>query len=620
MKTSKLFIAAISAIVLFASCTKENNGAIEKAGSVSITLSAGMTDASDTKANLGDKTGTSYPMCWEAEGETVAAVITDAEGIKTTVVSEKEYTVSQDSKTADFKFIIAEDVAMSAKSVMFVSPASCVVDGAISYDALAEQTPSAAGKADPEACIISSGEIMLDAGITLETLKDVSFTSAVAFANMTVKDAALTGAATQVAFTANGEKSIAGISSTITVDLSKLGISAGDNFNVIFAVSAGNEAVLGEGFSVTVSDNNGSSVNKEVKAGTLVFNAGKVSEFSVAFAQAAKGLRLDLSQFNLDDEFDKCLVQKVMNGDKQVAELDREFIKDVDSDNRRTVIYPMGSDGKADLTKGIDLKTGGSLVWTKKSGTTADAVALGEGSGKVNVVYVNADGSLSLTSSATEFDELTLAADILVDKRGSSETNSYKIVKIGTQYWMAENLKTLRGFYGTTTYKMNYPADDNFLGVGGYGYGKLNGSEDQTQVLYDAFVAEGYFGYGRSGSSSYKALSIEPEGWIVPEKDDFTKLKNNVNVSSDWGNRLKDELYESSPKGISNITGFSANGTGYYDSSSNWTANTIYYWSKTDYNAMGTQVYALKFTMSGATGSITYINNDYGCYIRFIRQ
>ena len=111
MKTSKLFIAAISAIVLFASCTKENNGAIEKAGSVSITLSAGMTDASDTKANLGDKTGTSYPMCWEAEGETVAAVITDAEGTKTTVVSEKEYTVSQDSKTADFKFIcsLAED-------------------------------------------------------------------------------------------------------------------------------------------------------------------------------------------------------------------------------------------------------------------------------------------------------------------------------------------------------------------------------------------------------------------------------------------------------------------------------------------------------------------------------
>lgn len=619
MKTSRLFIAALSAIVLLPSCTKENTGAIKETGSISITLSAGMSDASDTKANLGEKTGTAYPMYWEAEGESVAAVITDGAGAMTTVVSEDAYTVSEDGKTADFKFVIDEEIAKAAKSVKFISPAAAAVDGAISFNALASQKPSENGKADPAACIISSDAIEFVEGKTIETLGSVEFSSAVAFANMTVKDAALTGDAAEVTFTANGEKAIAGASNTITVDLSELAIDAAENFNVVFAVNAGDGITLEEGFSVTASDSNGGTANKEVAAGTLEFAAGTVSEFSVTLAKPAKGLRLDLSQFSLDDEFDKGLVQKVMNGDKQVAELDREFIKDVDPDNRRTVIYPMGSDGKADLTKGIDIKTGGSLVWTKNSGTTADVAALGEGSGKVSVVYVNADGSLSLTSSATEFDELSLEADILVDKRGSSETNSYKIVKIATQYWMAENLRTIRGFNGASTYKMNYPADDNFLGVGGYGYGKLGTEEDKSQVLYDAFVAEDYFGYGRAGSASYKSLTIEPEGWNVPEKNDFTKLKNNVNVSSDWGNRLKDELFESSPKAISNITGFSANGTGYYDSNLTWTANTIYYWSKTE-DGFSTS-FALRLSKTSATGSSSAsINNDYGCYIRFIRK
>lgn len=618
MKTYKLVLAALSAVALIPSCTKENPGTdiFDGAGSVSVTISAGM---AETKANLGEKVDAAYPMCWEAAGETVAAVITDGAGTATTVASEEAYTVSDDCKTAEFGFVIDGELAKAAKSVNFISPAECVAEGAISYAALARQTPSAAGKADPAACIISSGSIALDGTTTLETIDAVRFTAAVAFANMTVKESGLTGKVAEVAFTAKGDKAIAGTSSTVTVDLSALDINAAEDFNVVFAVNAGTGVTLDEGFCVTVSDNNGGTVTKDVTAGTLAFAAGEVSEFSAVFAKPAKGLRLDLSKFNLDDEFDKCLVQKVMNGDRQVAELDREFIKDVDADSRRTVIYPIGSDGKADLANGIDIKTGGSLVWTKKSGTTADVAVLGEGSGKVNAVYVNADGSLSLTTSATEFDELTLAADILVDKRGSSETYSYKIVKIATQYWMAENLKTIRGFNGTSTYKMNYPVDDNYLGVGGYGYGKLNNEEDKTQVLYDAFVAEGYFGYGRSGSSSYKSLTIEPEGWVVPEKNDFTKLKNNVNVNSDWGNRLKDELFENSPKATSNITGFSANGTGYYDSTPKWTANTIYYWSKTE-ESMGSKADALKLTMSSATGSITSINGDYGCYIRFVRK
>lgn len=594
MKTSKLFIAAISAIVLFASCTKENNGAIEKAGSVSITLSAGMTDASDTKANLGDKTGTSYPMCWEAEGETVAAVITDAEGTKTTVVSEKEYTVSQDSKTADFKFIIAEDVAMSAKSVMFVSPASCVVDGAISYDALADQTPSAAGKADPEACIISSGEIMLDAGITLETLKDVSFTSAVAFANMTIKDADLSGAATQVAFTANGEKSIAGISSTITVDLSKLGISAGENFNVIFAVSAGNEAVLGEGFSVTVSDNNGSSVNKEVKAGTLVFNAGKVSEFSVKMSDAAmETYSLDVSTVDFEGSY----VVNVVCGEKAVAQICKEYVRTPDGscDMSKTVIYPL-SDGKLDVTKGIDFETGGSVSWV--SGTSKDEVTFTAGVGSVSKLYF-CNGEIALGTTSTDVKDASTSYEKFTDGSG----NTYPVVKIGKVIWMAQNLYTKKFTNGTSIKSRTYWTKTD----GAYRYWN-DKSANSKDILYDGFTA-----------SEYALGSVAPEGWQVSSYNNWKRLSSYLST-------LKGKKLLSEDAGGNNITGLSIDGSGYYDGTKESFEDLfdeIYYWTPDLKNIATETHYAVMFTKYDNTFSYSKEiapENGLGAYLRCTKE
>lgn len=601
MKKTCLFITVAALMLSALSCQKET---ANEPSEVTIVLNANLEDTS--KAYLGEKSDGKYPVLWN-ENDQIALIING-----TTSVQSSGIVVSQDGKNAQFTFVVDPQVASSATSYKFLAPGSRVEGGSMTVS-LAEQNLN-----DPSFIYLGSEEVQTT-GLP-DSFGSITFKALTAFAGITLKETGLSGKFAKLEFTAGGDKKIAGESSKITVSDATKAIDA-ENCTLLFPICDGGEMTLSDGFTVTVTDDGGKSASKTVTAGTLAFKPGKVSEFSVTFTKpAAKGLRLDLSKFNLDDEFDKGMVQKVMNGDKQVAELDREFIKDVDADARRTVIYPIGSEGKADLTKGIDIKTGGSLVWTKKSGTTADVAALGEGSGKVSVVYVNADGSLSLTTTATEFDELTLAADLLVDKRGSSETNTYKIVKIATQYWMAENLRTLRGFYGSTTYKMNYPADENFLGVGGYAYGKLEGGkEDQSQVLYDAFVAEDYFGYGKMGSTSYKALTIEPEGWNVPEKDDFTKLKNNVNVSSDWGNRLKDELYEQTPKDISNITGFSAIGTGFYDSTSSWKTNYIYYWSKTE-ESMGSKADVLRFTQSGATGSITSINGDNGCYIRFIRK
>ena len=597
MKKIFCFFALAASVIASVSCQKEAGNDLS-----GVTFVLNATLSPDNKATIAEKSEDIYPILWDATDQ-IALVING-----TTAISSSSTTVSQDGKSAQFTFVVDPQLASSATSYQFLSPAGSVEDAALVMQ-LEEQVLN-----DPSVIYLSSDEFQTT-GLP-ESFGTVSFNALTSFARITLKDTGLTGKFAKLEFTAGGEKLIAGTSDKITLTDASKTLEA--DCTLLFPICDNGEMTLSDGFTVTVTDDSGESVSKTVTAGTLSFVPGTVSEFSVTFEKPAKGLRLDLTKFNLDDEFDKCLVQKVMNGDKQVAELDREFIKDVDADSRRTVIYPIGTDGKADLAKGIDIKTGGSLVWTKKSGTTADVAALGEGSGKVNIVYVNADGSLSLTTAATDFDDLTLAADILVDTR-SSEVNSYRIVKIATQYWMAENLKTLRGFYGSTTYKMNYPADENFLGVGGYGYGEVDGKEDQTQVLYDAFVAEDYFGYGRMGSGTYKALTIEPEGWDVPVKDDFTKLKNNVNVNSDWGNRLKDELYEKTPKDISNISGFSAIGTGFYDSSLTWNTNYIYYWSKTE-ESMGSKADVLRFSKSSATGSITSINGDYGCYIRFIRK
>lgn len=108
---------------------------------------------------------------------------------------------------------------------------------------------------------------------------------------------------------------------------------------------------------------------------------------------------------------------------------------------------------------------------------------------------------------------------------------TYKTVKIGTQEWMAENLdykftynnsKLPIGHSGqmTTPAGWYYNNDENTYGSTGNKYG----------LLYNWYAAK-YLDDNKT--------TLLPNGWHVPTKADFDKLKNTINSATNDGAKLK---------------------------------------------------------------------------------
>ncbi|MBL7904004.1 MAG: hypothetical protein JNL22_03180 [Bacteroidales bacterium] len=125
---------------------------------------------------------------------------------------------------------------------------------------------------------------------------------------------------------------------------------------------------------------------------------------------------------------------------------------------------------------------------------------------------------------------------VLVDIDG----NIYKTVIIGSQNWMAENLKTTRYKNGTN---IIYPGSDN------------------TSWLYDTTGAFAWYNNDISWKDSYGALynfcavknssGLCPSGWHVPSDEEWTQLTDFITGgTTTGGSQLKSCRQENSPLGI----------------------------------------------------------------------
>jgi uncharacterized protein (TIGR02145 family) len=125
---------------------------------------------------------------------------------------------------------------------------------------------------------------------------------------------------------------------------------------------------------------------------------------------------------------------------------------------------------------------------------------------------------------------------MLTDKRGN-ETKSYPIVKIGTQYWMAENLAATKDSEGKEYLKQETLAKDE---------NKACYLSNKTAIFYNFAFTEPTF--------------INVAGWELPDKAAWLKLmtyiKNDARKlrSSDWN--YKTEY-------ATDLTGFNAKGVGF---------------------------------------------------------
>ena len=307
-------------------------------------------------------------------------------------------------------------------------------------------------------------------------------------------------------------------------------------------------------------------------------------------------------------DFKASQVYKVMSEGTQVAELAYEYIKP--AKKRMIVAYAMGKDGKANLAKGITAD-GGIVEWDVEQ----DTCTYTEGTKAPTAFYFN-NGKVTATAieNATA---ATLEADVINDKR-FLEKKTYAIVKIGVQYWMAENLAT--SFYvdgSSIEYCTGNQMED----------WKANKTGAYHIIADDAENISSVYGYMYNGYAVTNSKGIAPEGWEVPSYNQWLALKKYAgSAATNYRSDVEDSWAEG--KTGTNLTGFNGLPGGYFNTVEGGDVREgyeIYFWSSTSQKDALTRTEAIIPTRL-TNGNNIVVNNmnlhDYmfGHYIRCIRK
>ena len=164
--------------------------------------------------------------------------------------------------------------------------------------------------------------------------------------------------------------------------------------------------------------------------------------------------------------------------------------------------------------------------------------------------------------------------------------NSYKTVKIGTQEWMSENLRTTKYCNGDAIIDATMDTTWMNLIIGAYNTSP-GGDEKNLGFFYNWYAAN-------------DNRKIAPAGWHIPTDSDWAKITNFLGGESVAGSKLKDwSIYHwwSGWNPGSTIEGsFSGAGCGYYGyciimgdilpfCQTNYRHLRAYWWSITENNS-----------------------------------
>lgn len=167
----------------------------------------------------------------------------------------------------------------------------------------------------------------------------------------------------------------------------------------------------------------------------------------------------------------------------------------------------------------------------------------------------------------------------------SRDSNVYTYVKIGTQVWMAENLKYLPEVVGVDSGSKSSPL--YYV----YDYNGYSVIEAKKKLSYNTFGVFYNFSAATIGNQNNSEITarvkgICPDGWHLPSDEEWTQLTDYLGGRPFAGGKLKvnDTTYWRSPNiGATNETSFSALGSGYRASDGTFLDLKIngFWWSST---------------------------------------
>ena len=236
--------------------------------------------------------------------------------------------------------------------------------------------------------------------------------------------------------------------------------------------------------------------------------------------------------------FEPSNIYRIYMKGREVAEICKEYLTG-DLNSTAITAYPIRN-GMPDLTRGTVLQlletteniNGGTINWNLEENT----FTYEEGSLPIiRQIYFDETGTLQIKSS-TPPASINVVAYTLRDMRDVTEIINYPIVKVGTQYWMRENLRA-------TSY--------------------ANGTYIEPQEKLDGTA--GYFNTGDIyfyNGEALEAGEISPEGWQLPTAKDWQTLNKYVNKDASLLKGGEWRILSSDPNSeignpVSNLTMFS---------------------------------------------------------------
>lgn len=238
-------------------------------------------------------------------------------------------------------------------------------------------------------------------------------------------------------------------------------------------------------------------------------------------------------------DFEQTHVHHIYNSANTfLAEICKEYLLNEDIDAQAIVLYPADNPTLGTVLQILNSNGdvhGGSVLWSIENHSFAYTVG---SQPPITSLYVDAEGNLSLEQQSENSHSISSTGYVLTDSRGS-ETITYPIVKIGTQYWMRENLSTT----------------------------KYNSGGAIPQITKQPHTSAGY--YSNSSNRFYNKAAVikgimAPDGWKIPSDKEWEVLKeytNNTAAVLKAGSR-----WETSQDigAANNLTGFNAQPIGFY--------------------------------------------------------
>jgi uncharacterized protein (TIGR02145 family) len=184
--------------------------------------------------------------------------------------------------------------------------------------------------------------------------------------------------------------------------------------------------------------------------------------------------------------------------------------------------------------------------------------------------------------------------------------NVYKTVKIGTQVWMAENLKTTRYNNGDpigTTIPANLFIADEISPKYQWAYGGIENNAETYGRLYTWYAAT-------------DTRKVCPAGWHVPTDDEWTSLTSYLGNINSAGGKMKEQgtIHWTTPNtGATNESGFTALPGGYrlYLGSFVELGNFAFYWSSTTHSEINAWSKALTYDYELCDHAPNHKNHGY---------